>query len=113
LQYCDPGDVRVRDQIGVYKTMALAAQDKQAEGAQIIQPIVAVYRERTKKNHGDVLLPVEFAAALYAQSLVDIHSRPALLQEATVQLARLPAAVNAMHETRQWRARIEKAAGGV
>jgi hypothetical protein len=91
-------------------SMALAEQGQRAEAAKLITPIVPLYRRLSARNHGDQLLPVEFAAALYAQALVDERARPNLIHEAAQQIARLPPNIAALHNTRQWRARIERAA---
>jgi hypothetical protein len=105
-----PGGNRAMAQSLVLLSMALAGQGKRVEAAKLIAPIVPLYRRLSARNHGDQFLPVEFAAALYAQALVDEHARPKLIREAAQQIASVPPNIAALHDTRQWRARIERAA---
>ncbi len=96
--------------LGVWLTIALAREGKRAEAAQTIGPIVTMYRGLEKRNHGDQWLPLEFAEALYAQALTDTgQHRAALLSEASGLVDHLTPAIARLHDTREWRARIEAA----
>jgi hypothetical protein len=96
-------------QSATWLSMALCALGKQDEAAPLIGPVVAQYRALAKKNRGDQWLPLELAAALYAQSLSEPQHRPELLREAAQLVAHLTPSIAALHDTRAWRARIEKA----
>jgi tetratricopeptide (TPR) repeat protein len=96
-------------QHSTWLSMALAHEAKSQEAAQTIAPVVAMYRALEKKNHGDRWLPLELAEALYAQSLTDDGHRAALLREATGHVDHLIPSIAGLHDTRQWRARIEAA----
>jgi hypothetical protein len=95
-------------QVAIWLSMALAREGKPAEAARTIGPVVAMYRGLEKRNHGDEWLPLEFAEALYAQSLTDEHHRAALLREAAERVDHLTAAVARLHDARQWRAWIAR-----
>ncbi len=101
-------------QSAIWLSMALAREGKQAEAAQTIGPVVTMYRGLTKKNYGDQWLPLEYAEALYAQSLSDTNptQRAALLRQASGLVAHLIPAIARLHDTREWRARIEAAQRG-
>ena len=96
-------------QVAIWLSMALAREGKRAEAAQTIGPVVTMYRGLEKRNHGDQWLPLEFAEALYAQSLTDARHRFALLREANGLVHHLIPAISSLHDTRQWRVWIEKA----
>lgn len=53
--------------------------------------------------------PLEFAQALYAQALGDPAHRAALLREAAAIVDHLIPSIASLHDTREWRARIEAA----
>ncbi len=102
-------------QLAIWLSMALAREGKREEAAQTIAPVVTMYRGLEKRNHGDQWLPLEFAEALYAQSLTDPSHRAALLHEASGLVDHLTPSIAKLHDTREWRARIEAAqrqAGG-
>ncbi len=96
-------------QPGIWLAIALARGGKRAEAARTIAPILTMYRGLEKRNHGDQWLPLEFAEALYAQSLTDTQHRAALLREASGLVDHLIPAIERLHDTREWRARIEAA----
>lgn len=75
-------------------------------------PVVTMYRGLEKRNRGDRGLPLEFAEALYAQSLSGSRHRAALLREASGLVDHLIPAIARLHDTREWRARIETAQRG-
>ena len=91
----------------IWLSMALARQGKGEEAAETIAPVVTLYGGLEKRNHGDQWLPLEFAEALYAQSLADPQHRTALLREASGLVDHLIPAIARLHDTRAWRARIE------
>ncbi len=100
---------RTEGQVATWLSMALARQGKRAQAARTIDPVVTTYRRLEKQNHGDQWLPLEYAEALYAQSLTDPAHRAALLRQASGLVARLIPAIARLHDTREWRARIEAA----
>jgi tetratricopeptide (TPR) repeat protein len=93
----------------IWLSMALAREGKRAEASKAIDPVVTMYRGLMKKNHGDQWLPLEFAEALYAESLAEPQHRAALLHEAGGLVDHLIPPIARLHDTRQWRARIEAA----
>ncbi len=108
ILYRDKGE-RYPAQVAIWLSMALARAGKQAEAAQTIGPVVAMYRGLEQRNHGDQWLPLEYAEALYAQSLTDPPQRAALLREASGLVDHLIPAIARLHDTRAWRARIQAA----
>ncbi|MGB6450959.1 MAG: hypothetical protein WBE92_09420, partial [Steroidobacteraceae bacterium] len=105
----DVSDRRDMAQVSTWLSMALAREGKREEATQTIAPVVTMYRALEKKNHGDQWLPLEFAEALYAQSLTDDRHRAELLREAAQRVDHLIPSIAALHDPRQWRARIEAA----
>ncbi len=103
------GADRAIAQMEIWLSMALAREGKRAEAARTIGPAVTTYRGLEKRNHGDQWLPLEFAEALYAQSLTDARQRPALLREASGLVDHLIPSIARLRDTREWRARIEAA----
>jgi hypothetical protein len=89
--------------------MALASEGKRAEAASIIDPVVAMDLTMERKNRSDAWLPLEVAGALYAQSLAEPQRRTSLLQGAAQRIDHLIPAIANLHDTREWRARIEEA----
>jgi hypothetical protein len=96
-------------QMTTWLSVVLAQAGKQPEAARLIGPVVTQYRALEHRNHGDQWLPLELAAALYAQSLSDPQHGPALLREAAQLVAHLTPSIAALHDTRVWRTRIQKA----
>jgi tetratricopeptide (TPR) repeat protein len=92
--------------------MALIKQDKIAEAAEVINPVVKFHRELAARNHGDQFEPTELAAALYAQALTNQGHRVALLQEATQLIDSVAIEVRNQHDVRQMRERIQQALQG-
>jgi hypothetical protein len=92
--------------------MALIKEDKIAEAAEIINPVVKFHRELVARNHGDQFEPTELAAALYAQALTDKVHRTALLQEATQLIDSVATETRNQHDVRQMRERIQQALRG-
>lgn len=105
-------DQRDIGEASTWLAMALAQQGKRAEAAAIIAPVVKFQRGLAARNHGDQWLPVELAAALYAQALTDPAHSAALLQEASARLDSLYPTLRGLHDIRLWRAHIAKARGG-
>jgi tetratricopeptide (TPR) repeat protein len=99
-------------QTTIWLSMSLAREGKRAEAAKTIDPVVTMYRGLMEKNHSDQWLPLEFAEALYTQSLSDSQHRAALLREASGLVNHLIPAIARLHDTREWRARIEAAHRG-
>jgi len=102
----------VADQTPVWLSMALVAEGRQPEAARIIGPMVTAFRALVKRNRSDQWLPLELATALYAQALTDERQRPVLLREAAKLVEHLSPGIAALHDTRAWRERIQKAQGG-
>ncbi|HEY6457325.1 MAG TPA: hypothetical protein VIY90_18770 [Steroidobacteraceae bacterium] len=105
----DIGDQRVVAYVATGLAMSLARDGKRQEAAQLIGPIVNMYRTLDKKRRGDEWVPLELAGALYAQSLTDDQQKAALLREAAQLVDHLAPAVAGLHSTRAWQARIENA----
>jgi hypothetical protein len=89
--------------------MALARENKVAEAAQVIAPVVQFERELAAKNHGDQWVPVELAAALYAQALADKKQSAPLLLEAARLLDGTAVTVRDTRDVRLWRKWIREA----
>ncbi|MGB6450951.1 MAG: hypothetical protein WBE92_09380, partial [Steroidobacteraceae bacterium] len=102
-------DQRAVARRAIWLSMALAREGQGAEAARTIGPVVTMYRELEKRNHGDQWLPLELAGALYAQALTDERHRAVLLREAARYVDHLIPAIAKLHDTRQWRAWIEAA----
>jgi hypothetical protein len=92
--------------------LALIKQDKIAEAAEVINPVVKFHRELVARNHGDQFEPTELASALYAQALTDKVHRTALLQEATQLIDSVAPETRGQHDVRQMRERIQQALQG-
>jgi hypothetical protein len=103
------GTQRATAQTAIWLSMSFAREGKRVQAVQTIGPAVTLYRGLMKRNHGDQWLPLEYAESLYAQSLSDPAHRTALLREASGLVEHLIPAIAALHDTRQWRARIEAA----
>jgi tetratricopeptide (TPR) repeat protein len=107
-QYQDQ-QVADRRDIGIKSTwlaMAIARQGRADEAAKLIAPVITYDRELMARNHGDQLLPVELASALYVQALCDRARSAALLHEAGALIDGIPAELRATPDIRQWRERI-------
>ncbi|MGH8260687.1 MAG: hypothetical protein ACREUG_13495, partial [Steroidobacteraceae bacterium] len=104
------GNRRAAGKRAIWLSMALAREGKGAEAARTIGPVVTMYRELEGRNRGDRWLPLEFAEALYAQSLSDPRHRTALLREADGLIDHLAPTIAGLHDTRVWHARIESEA---
>jgi len=105
-------DQRDVAEASTWLAMAVARQGRPAEAAQIIAPWVTYQRELAAKNHGNQWLPLELAAALYAEALGDAQRRPALLREAAALVDNLAPPLRPLHDVRQWRERIQQAQQG-
>jgi hypothetical protein len=95
-------------QISTWLTMAQARQGHTREAAETIAPVVKFERGLSARNKSDRWVPVELAAALYAQSLADSGKKAALLTEAAALLDGLPPEMRAAHDVVRWRARIRE-----
>jgi len=91
---------------------AIARQGRLDEAAKLIGPAVTYQRQLLQHNHGDQWVGYELALSLHAQALTDAAKRAALLREAASLLDAAPAQIRALHDTRQWRQRIESALHG-
>jgi hypothetical protein len=76
--------------------------------AQTIGPIVKFQPELAPKNHRDRRLPMELAAALYAQARTDPPKSAALLHEAGGPIEGVAPELRPVHEVRQWREYIQQ-----
>jgi hypothetical protein len=106
------GDRRNIAEMSTWLAMAQARAGQTADAAATIAPVVKMYRELAVRNRGDVWLPVEFAAALYAQALAEPPRRAALLKEAAALLDHLAPALQPLREVRQWRDWVHAAQRG-
>jgi tetratricopeptide (TPR) repeat protein len=100
------GDRREEAEVSTWLAMALARQGRGADAQSVIAPIVKLHRDLATQNHDDAWQRVELAAALYAQALADKPHRAALLNEAALLVARVPAEMRDLRSVRQWRDRI-------
>jgi hypothetical protein len=96
--------------VSTWLAMAEARQGHLAEAAQTIAPVVTLERGLAARNHGDVWVPQELAAALYAEALAEPGKRPALLHEAATLLDGLAPEVRATRDARLWRTWVRQAA---
>jgi tetratricopeptide (TPR) repeat protein len=99
-------------ELSTWLGMAVARQGRLAEAEKIIAPSVKFHRDLDTKNHGDQWQHVEFASALYAESLVDKARSAALLREAAAKLDALPPAMRPLHDVKLWRDFIRAAPRG-
>jgi hypothetical protein len=105
-------DQRDLGEVSTWLAMSLARQGRITEAAQIIAPVVKFQRELAARNHGDKWLPLEFAGALYVQSLTDKNKSAALLREAAGLVDGLPPTLRNLHDVRLWRDLIQQAQKG-
>ncbi len=103
------GDRRDLGEISTWIALAQARQGHLSEAAQTIGPVVKFQRELAPKNHGDRWLPMELAAALYAQALADPPKSAALLHEAGGLIEGVVPELRPVHDVRQWREYIQQA----
>jgi hypothetical protein len=101
-------DKRDLGEVSTWLAMALARQGKNAEAAQIIGPVVKFQRELATHNHGDRWLPLELAAALYGQALIDTKHGADALREAASLVDALPPTIRNLHDVQQWRTKIRE-----
>jgi hypothetical protein len=94
-----------------FLAMALAAQGRTAEARAALAPSVAFLQGLQKKNKGEYVISVEFAKALYVESLTDPARSGALLREAAAVIDATPATVRSLREVEYWRERIRNAGG--
>jgi tetratricopeptide (TPR) repeat protein len=106
------GDRRDMGELSTWLSMAIARQDRVAEAALLIAPVVKFQRDLAAKNRGDYWQTVELAAALYAQALTDKRRGSALLREAAAKIDALPASMRVLHDVRLWRSLISDAERG-
>lgn len=102
-------DRRERGEITTWLAAAIARQGRLQEAAQLIAPVLRFQRELSARNHGDRWLPVELAAALYAEALSHPEHRDALLKEAAGLLEKLAPEISRLHDVALWRSRIQQA----
>jgi hypothetical protein len=105
-------DQRDRGELATWIAMAVARQGRLGDAAQTIGPVVKFQREMAAKNHGDQWLPMELAAALYAQALSDPGKSAPLLREAAGLIASLAPELRPTHDVRLWRELIRRAQTG-
>jgi conflict system STAND superfamily ATPase/tetratricopeptide repeat protein len=105
-------DAAEQDMVSIDIALAQAAQNRAADAATTLDPVVKRRREMQSRNHGDMDTPALLASALYAQSAVDAGHRAALLREAAALIDSTTAEFRALYTTRLWRDRISKAQRG-
>jgi hypothetical protein len=106
------GDQRDMASMSTWLAMALAREGRRAEAAKTIAPIVTFERGLAARNHGDVGVSLDLAAALYVTALTDAANRTALLHEASALVAGLPPEMRNVIDVRRWRTRIQQAQQG-
>jgi conflict system STAND superfamily ATPase len=106
------GDQRDMASISTWLAMALAREGRRAEAAKTIAPVVSFERGLAARNHGDMQVSVDLAAALYVTALTDAANRAALLHEASGLLTALPSELRNVLDVQRWRTRIQQALQG-
>jgi len=106
------GDRRDMASISTWLAMALAREGRRAEAAKTIAPVVSFERGLAARNHGDMQVSVDLAAALYVTALTDAANRTALLHEASGLLTGLPPELRNILDVQRWRTRIQQALQG-
>jgi tetratricopeptide (TPR) repeat protein len=104
-------DQRRRAEASTWIAMAQVRQGHLSEAARTIGPVVKFERELAARNHGDQWLPLELAAALYAEALSNPKEGAANLRQAARLIDGLPPQMQSTHDVRQWRERIRQAQG--
>ncbi|MGC8518714.1 MAG: hypothetical protein ACP5P4_09335 [Steroidobacteraceae bacterium] len=94
---------RDRAAVSTWLALALARQGQRAQAEQVIAPVVRFEAALLARNHGDVWVPEELAAALYAQSLADPPRRAAVLARAARLLERLPVRLRHLRDVQRLR----------
>lgn len=102
-------DRRELAEFSVLLAVSIAQQGRLQEAAREIAPMVELYRELARRNHGDRWLPYEQAYVLYAQALSEPKHRDALLKEAAGLLENLAPEIARLHDVALWRSRIQQA----
>jgi len=102
-------DQRELAEVSTWLAMSLAQQGKFADALREVAPVLKFQRDLSARNHGDVWLPIELAAALYAQALADAPRRAALLKEAAGLLDAAGPTLKPLREIREWRERVRQA----
>jgi hypothetical protein len=99
-------DKRDDADITILLALTLGREGKTAEAAHLLDPVLKYHRGLAAHNRGDEWQHVQLASALYAKAVADPRDRAALLKEASALIARVPAAMGALHSVRLWRERI-------
>jgi tetratricopeptide (TPR) repeat protein len=105
-------DAFEQDQQSIDIALATVAQNRSAEAAKMLAPIVKRRRDMQARNHGDMDTPMLLAATLYAQSAVDPAHRAPLLREAATLLDGTAPEYRKTFTARMWRERIAQAQRG-
>ena len=103
-------DQRDMASMTTWLALALAREGRLSEAAQTIAPVVKFERGLAARNRGDQWVPVDLAAALYAEALAEPGRRTALLHEAAGLLEGLAPEVRATRDVRLWRTWVRQAA---
>jgi tetratricopeptide (TPR) repeat protein len=112
MQFGGNFDAAEQDAESTQIALTLVAQNRGAEAAKILEPVVKRRRDMQARNHGDLDTPMWLASALYAQATIDPNRRAALLHEAAALLDDTPAEYRNLYTTRLWRDRISHAQRG-
>jgi hypothetical protein len=97
------GDRRDLNTLVTWLALAQARQGRTDEAAKTIAPVVQFDRELAARNRGDRWVPLELAAALYAQALAEPGQSGALLREAAALIDGLAPEIKPQHDVRRWR----------
>ena len=103
------GDQREAAQMAIWLAIGQARQGHLADAEQTIKPIADFERKLAARNRTDRWVPVELAAALYAQALAEPAQRAALLAEAGRLLSAAPAEMHTAQDVQRWSRRIHEA----
>jgi hypothetical protein len=109
MQFGANFDAAEQDMESTQIALTLVAQNRNAEAASILEPVLKRRRDMQARNHGDMDTRAWLAAALYAQASIDANRRAALLREAAALLDGTPAEYRNLYTTRLWRDRIAQA----
>jgi hypothetical protein len=101
-------DASEQDQESLMLALSLAAQNKVADAAAVVGPVVKRRRDMQSRNHGDMDTQTQLAFALYVQATIEPAGRAALLREAAALIDTAPAEYRSQFTPRLWRERISQ-----
>ncbi|MEJ0086003.1 MAG: hypothetical protein WDO72_09990 [Pseudomonadota bacterium] len=103
VQFGGNVDAADQDLVSTQIALTLIAQNRKAEAAKILEPVVIRRRDMQARNHGDMETRIWLAAALYAQGATDANRRAALLREGAALIDGTAQEYRNLYTTRLWR----------